>query len=147
MALLISTIREENLQLFTISVYIYVGCDACLCAQLCLILCDSMDYSPPGSSVHRILQSRILQWVVISFSRESSWPKDWNHVSCLLCWQQILYHWATWKPIYMYTHAHMYVYIGTYTIYIYSDWVSYWINYWLYDMGNLWISCDFIYQL
>ena len=131
------------MQLFTISVYIYVGCDACLCAQLCPILFDSMDYSPPGSSVHRILQARILQWVVISFSRESSWPKDWNHVSCLLRWQQILYHWATWKPIYMFTH----VYIGTYTIYIYSDWVSYWINYWLYDMENLWISCDFIYQL
>ena len=32
----------------------------CVCAQLCLILCDPMDYSPPGSSVHRIMQARIL---------------------------------------------------------------------------------------
>ena len=38
-------------------------------AQLCPILCDSMDDSPPGSSVHRIFQARILKWVAISFSR------------------------------------------------------------------------------
>ena len=40
-----------------------------LVTQLCLILCDSMDCSLPGSSVHEILQTRILEWVVISFSR------------------------------------------------------------------------------
>ena len=43
----------------------------------------SMDYSPPGSSVHRILQARILEWVAIPFSRGSSWPKDWTQVSCI----------------------------------------------------------------
>ena len=43
-----------------------------LVAQLCLTLCDSMDYSPRGSSVHWILQARILEWVVISSSRGSS---------------------------------------------------------------------------
>ena len=47
-------------------------------------LCDPMDHSLPGSSVHGILQARILEWVVISFSRGSSQPKDWTHVSCLL---------------------------------------------------------------
>ena len=36
--------------------------------ESCLTLCDSMDSSPPGSSVHRILQARILEWVAISFS-------------------------------------------------------------------------------
>ena len=36
---------------------------ACLVAQSCPVLCDPMDYSPPGSSVHRILQARILEWV------------------------------------------------------------------------------------
>ena len=47
----------------------------CVCArvrsvaQWCPALCDSMDCSPPGSSVHRILQARILEWVAISFSR------------------------------------------------------------------------------
>ena len=40
--------------------------------QSCLTLCDPKDYSPPGSSVHGILQARILEWVAISFSRVSS---------------------------------------------------------------------------
>ena len=39
-----------------------------LCAQSRLILCDPMDHSPPDSPVHGILQARILEWVVISFS-------------------------------------------------------------------------------
>ena len=48
-----------------------------LCArslQLCPTLCDPMDYSPPGSSVHGIFQARILEWVAISSSRGSSQP-------------------------------------------------------------------------
>ena len=40
-----------------------------------------MDCSPPGSSVHGILQARILEWVAFSFSRGSSWPRDWTQVS------------------------------------------------------------------
>ena len=43
-----------------------------LVAKLCPILCNPVDYSPPGSSVHGILQARILQQVAISFSRGSS---------------------------------------------------------------------------
>ena len=46
-------------------------------------LCDPMDCSPPGSSVYGILQARILEWVAISFSRESFWPRDWTPVSCI----------------------------------------------------------------
>ena len=46
-----------------------------------------MDCSPPGSSVHGILQARILEWVAISFSRGSSQPRDWTCVSYLLHWQ------------------------------------------------------------
>ena len=46
-------------------------------------LCDPMDYSPPGSSVHGTLQSRVLEWVAILFSRGSSWPRDWTLVSCV----------------------------------------------------------------
>ena len=52
----------------------------CACAkslQSCLTLCNPMDYSPPGSSVHRILQARILAWVAISFSRRSFQSRDW----------------------------------------------------------------------
>ena len=42
----------------------------CMCAQSCPTLCDLMDYSPPGSSVHGISQAGILEWVAISFSRD-----------------------------------------------------------------------------
>ena len=52
-----------------------------LVTQSCLTLCDPMDYSPVGSSVHGILQARILEWVAISFSGESSQPRDWIQVS------------------------------------------------------------------
>ena len=44
-------------------------------AQLCLTLCDPMDYSLPGSSIHGIFQARILEWGAISLSRGSSQPK------------------------------------------------------------------------
>ena len=67
----------------------------CLVAKSCPTLCDSMDCSPPGSSLHGILQARILEWVAIPFSRGSSWPRDWTRVSCI--GTQILYHWAIWE--------------------------------------------------
>ena len=54
-----------------------------LVAQPCLTLCHPMDCSLPGSSVHRILQERILEWVAISFSRGSSWPRDQTWISCI----------------------------------------------------------------
>ena len=44
---------------------------ACLVAQSCPTLCDAMDCSPPGSSIHAISQARILEWVAISYSREN----------------------------------------------------------------------------
>ena len=53
-------------------------------AQSCPTLCDPMDCSPPGSSVHGIFQARILEWVAISFSRGSSRPRDWTRVSCIV---------------------------------------------------------------
>ena len=49
--------------------------------QLYLTVCNPMDYSPPGSSVHGILQARILEWVAISFSRRSSLPRDRTCIS------------------------------------------------------------------
>ena len=53
--------------------------------QSCLTLCDPVDYSPPGSSVHGILQARILEWVAMSSSRGSSWLRDQTCVSCGFC--------------------------------------------------------------
>ena len=75
----------------------------CVCsvAQLCPALHNPIDWSPPGSYVHYpmswIIQARILEWVAISYSRVSYWPKNGTHVSYGSCiGRQILYHWATW---------------------------------------------------
>ena len=56
---------------------------ACMHAQSCLTLCDPMDCSLPGSSVHGISQARILWWVAISYSSGSSLLRDGTRVSCL----------------------------------------------------------------
>ena len=58
-------------------------CTTCLAAQSCPILCDPMDCSSPGSSVHGDSPARVLQWVAIPFSRGSSQPRDWTQVSCI----------------------------------------------------------------
>ena len=55
----------------------------CSVAKSCPILCDPRYCSPPGSSVHSVFQARILEWVVISFSRGSSWTRDQTCVSCI----------------------------------------------------------------
>ena len=57
----------------------------CSVTQSCPTLCDPLDYSPSGYSVHGIFQARIQQWVAISSSRGSSWPRDWTHISCVSC--------------------------------------------------------------
>ena len=51
--------------------------------QSCPTLCDLVDCSLPGSSVHGIFQARVLEWVAISFSRGSSQPRDRTQVSCI----------------------------------------------------------------
>ena len=53
-----------------------------LVTQSCPTLCDPMDCSPPGSSVHGIFQAGRLEWVALPFSRGSSWLRDWTQVSC-----------------------------------------------------------------
>ena len=50
-------------------------------AQSCPTLCDPVDCSLPGSSVHGIFQAIVLEWIAISFSRGSSQPRDWTGVS------------------------------------------------------------------
>ena len=61
-----------------------------LVAQWCPILYDPLGCSPPGSSVHGILQVRILEWVAIPFSKGPSWPRDWTHTGLRHC-RPILY--------------------------------------------------------
>ena len=62
------------------------------------LFCDLMDCSPPGSSIYGVLQARILEWVVIPFSRGSFQPRDWTHVSHIA--GRVFTIWATgcWSP-------------------------------------------------
>ena len=64
-----------------------------LSLQLCPTLCDPMDCSPPGSSVHRILQTRRLEWVAMPSSRRPSRGRDRTPISYIFCiGRQVLYH-------------------------------------------------------
>ena len=74
-----------------------------LVAQLYMTLCDPMNYSPPGSSVHGILQARVLEWVAISFFKGSSWPRDPTWVSCIA--GGFITIWATREPQQYLTHS------------------------------------------
>ena len=68
---------------------------------MCPTLCDPMDCSPPGSTVHGILQARILEWVAISFSRGSSRPRDQtqvSHIAGSLFTDQV-FRKDTWSPL------------------------------------------------
>ena len=70
----------------------------CLIPQLYLPLCNHMDYSMAGSSVQGISQARILEWVAISSSRESSSPRDWTCISTSSALQVdslMLRHWGS----------------------------------------------------
>ena len=70
---------------------------SCVCArslETFLTLCDPMDHSLPSSSVHGILQARILEWVTLPSSRRHSQPRDQTHVSYISC---IGRHWTTWE--------------------------------------------------
>ena len=78
-----------------------------LVAQSCLTLCDPMDCSLPGSSNHGIFQARVLKWVAISFSRESSWPRDRTWVShiagrCIIIWDLLL---DLWLNVFYISHS------------------------------------------
>ena len=116
-----------------VCVCVCVYLHACVCAkslQSCLTLCNPVYYSPPGSSVHGILQARILEWVAMPSSRGSSSPRDRSCISC------IAGRFYTTEPlakptcvcvcvcvcvyfIYIYIYIYIYVYIYTHYIYIY----------------------------
>ena len=68
-----------------LSVIIRSYARVCVLAQLCPTLCKPVDCSPPGSSDHGIFQARILEWVAISSSRGSSWPREWTRFPCVSC--------------------------------------------------------------
>ena len=68
------------------SLFVLTG--LCVCAKLlqsCPTLCDPVDCSPSGFSVHGILQTRILEWVAMPSFKGSSQPRDWTWVPCVSC--------------------------------------------------------------
>ena len=74
--------------------------NAWVCAESCPTLCDPRDCSPPGPSVHGIFSARILKWIAISSSRESSWPRNQTHVPSSLAFHVdslLLTHWGIFK--------------------------------------------------
>ena len=77
-------------------------------AQSCPALCNPVDCSLPGPSVHRIPQARIPEWVAISFSRGSSWPRDQTWILWFSCFgRQILYHLPLGKPLWDQLRKHL----------------------------------------
>ena len=84
-----------------------------LAVQSCPTLCDPTDDSTPVSSVHGILQARILEWVTLSFSRGSCWPRVQILVSCTT--GRFFTVWATKEALYI--HIHIYICVHIYTIY------------------------------
>ena len=68
--------------------------------------CSLMDCDLPGSSVHGISQARILEWVAISSSRGSSWPRDWTHISYIA--GEFLTRWTTGEAC-VNTYMHLYL--------------------------------------
>ena len=72
--------------------------------QLCLNLCNPLDYSPPVSSVHGILLARILEWVALPSSRGSSQPRDWTHDSYVSYTGRFFTTSATWEALTNDTH-------------------------------------------
>ena len=88
-----------------LSIYIYIYLYVREVAQSCPTLCDPMDCSLPGSSVHGIFQAIVLEWIAISFSNGSSQPRDRTRVSRIV--DRRFNVWATREIIYIY----IYVYI------------------------------------
>ena len=86
----------RSLQMKLTNCIMWMCIHACMHAkslQLCPALCNPMEYSPPRSSVHGILQARILEWVAMPSSRGSFSPRDQIHVSCVSCiGRWVLYH-------------------------------------------------------
>ena len=106
----------------------------CVCTQSCLTLGDPMDCSPPGSCVYGIFQARILECVVVSSSRGSSWPRDEPiHVSCVSCiGRWVLYHCTTWDMVKLGPWIIVFSVCREYVLGIISLFIS---------LGRIWVSC------
>ena len=109
----LKSIHMLQMEIFIFCWILYCICSAVLCLvfQLCLILCDPMDYSPEAPPSMGILQARILKWIAIPSSRGSWQPRNWTLVSCIT--GRFLTSWAAREALYCiymqyiyYTHTH-----------------------------------------
>ena len=108
------------------SVHCIRGSGGILSAKSYLTHCDPMDCSLPNSSVHEISQAGILEWVAISISRESSWPRDQTQVS----------HIAD-RRFTLWVHCYIsQIWVGT--LYLWNEWLSYIVT---ISIFLLWFSC------
>ena len=89
--------KQKKNKMANLSLIYQCMCHVCVLSHARLF-CNPMDCSLPGSSLHGISQARIREWVAISFSKESFWPRDQTWVSCIGRW--ILYQWATREALY-----------------------------------------------
>ena len=88
-------------------------------AQSCPTLWGPMDCSLPGSSVHGIFQAIVLEWIAVSFSSGSSWPRDRTWVSCI-----VDRHFIVWATIMAFTNLHsslMHIMIYSHICILYSN--------------------------
>ena len=112
-----------------------------LVAQSCPTLCDPRDHSPPGSSVHGILQARVLEQVAIPFSRGSYWPRDQTWVSCIA--GRFFTVWATreaWYSIKTMTKKDYFMeslFSGSNIWSVFFQTLRYSRNFFLFDLGAL----------
>ena len=88
-------------------------CVCVLVAQSCPSLCNPVDCSPTGSSVHRFLQAKILEWVAISSSKGSSQPRDQTQVFCIA---GRFFTIRAKREVHIYIHIYTYIYIHTYIL-------------------------------
>ena len=111
----------------------------CVHIQSCPTLCDPVDCSLPGSSVHGVPQGNILELVSMSSSRGSYWPRDWTHVSCISCMGRQIFHYCpTWEAQY-YNYVPSYVLPKSSVKYIMEEfqviWIHLDINFCFFEIG------------
>ena len=108
---------------------IYYVCAKLL--ELCLTACHPIDHSSPGSSVHGILQARILEWVAMLSSRGSSWDRDWSCISFLPCFGRwVLNTSEIWEAPWYYIHIYRIYYFYTTIVQLLS-------SVWLFEIPSI----------
>ena len=87
--------------------------------QSYLTLCEPMNFSLPSPPVHVIFQARMLEWIAIFYSRESSQPRGWTHVSCIFCTSRwVLYHCTTREAyLVLYCSLHLIHWLQLYSLF------------------------------